>query len=196
MITVLQEKWTKAKTLVAEVLGMLDTSPKSMDRRRLEQIPGFLIYVVQTYREMTPYLIGLHMLTIDSWRSNRDEDGCRLVATSEILLLLKNQEGRHEGPKRVWAVPQLGADMEALATLLAVDKPKLKRVHCRTKGQVYYGFSDASGAAFGASFQIGDKIEIEYRQWCTEVTEVESSSWREANNLAEHLERIVKEKDL
>jgi hypothetical protein len=83
-----------------------------------------------------------------------------------------------------------------MGTLLAGDQPKLKRVRCRTKGQAYYGFGDASGAAFGASFQIVDKIEFEYGQWCTEATEVESSNWREANNLAEHLERTVREKDL
>jgi hypothetical protein len=54
-----KEKWTKAKRLVEEVAEMIVATPTSMDRKRLEQIRGFLIYVVQTYREMTPYLIGL-----------------------------------------------------------------------------------------------------------------------------------------
>jgi hypothetical protein len=47
MITVSQEKWTKAKALVAEVLEMGDTNPKSMNRKRLEQIRFFKIYVLE-----------------------------------------------------------------------------------------------------------------------------------------------------
>jgi hypothetical protein len=89
--------------------------------------------------------------------------------------------------------------MDALGELLAGDVPKLKHVWCQTKGQDFYGFGDASGSSFGASFQIGDKIDkidVEYGQWCTKITEVESSSWREANNLIEHLERIVKKHKL
>jgi hypothetical protein len=117
-------------------------------------------------------------------------------SASDILMLHKNQELRREGPKRVRAAPRLASDMEALKELLAGDVPRLKRVRCRVKGQAFYGFGDASGSSFGASFQIGDEIDVEYGQWCTEVTEVESSNWREANNLVEHLERIVKKHNL
>jgi hypothetical protein len=97
-IVVSKEKWKRAKRLVEEVAEMIVATPTSMDRKRLEQIRGFLIYVVQTYREMTPYLIGLHM-TIDFWRPNRDEEGWRVRPASDILLLHKNQESRREGPK-------------------------------------------------------------------------------------------------
>jgi hypothetical protein len=161
------------------VAEMIVATPTSMDQKRLEQIRGFLIYVVQTYREMTPYLIGLHM-TIDFWRPIRNEQGWRVRLASDELMSHNNQESRVEGPKHVRAAPRLASDMEALRTLLDGDVPRLKRVRCRTKGQAFYGFGDALGSSFGASFQIGDKIDVEYGQWCTETKESESSNWKEA----------------
>ncbi len=72
-----REKWDKARTQMKEVLAMLTKDPTKMNRKRLEQIRGFLQYVMQTYTSMTSYLIGFHM-TIDSWRSGRDDEGWRL----------------------------------------------------------------------------------------------------------------------
>jgi hypothetical protein len=122
-----QDKWDKAKGLVAEMQAMVATSGQRLDRVQLEQIRGFLIYVVQTYRSMTPYLICLHM-TIGSWRDNRDAEGWRVKARSEPLLMSKNQEQGREGPKKVKAVPRLPEDLEALATLLGGPEPKMQRV--------------------------------------------------------------------
>ena len=45
-----------------------------MDRARLEAIRGLLVYSARTYRDMNPYLKGLH-LTLDSWRLHRYRDG-------------------------------------------------------------------------------------------------------------------------
>jgi hypothetical protein len=56
-----------------EISEMLDRKPDLMDRKRLEQIRGFLQYVTQTYTSFASYLIGLHM-TIDSWRDGRDPE--------------------------------------------------------------------------------------------------------------------------
>ena len=44
---------------------------------RMESIIGFLIYVTIKYRDINPYLKGLH-LTLDSWIPYRDKDGCKL----------------------------------------------------------------------------------------------------------------------
>ena len=50
----------------------------NLDRERLEQIRGFLVYLPRTYKWMTPYLKYLH-LTLDDWRPNRDtKTGWRL----------------------------------------------------------------------------------------------------------------------
>jgi hypothetical protein len=59
-----QEKWDKAKQLLQEVKAMLEYDPEKLSRKRLEQIRGFLQYVVQTYSNLGSYLIGFHM-TID-----------------------------------------------------------------------------------------------------------------------------------
>jgi hypothetical protein len=59
---------------VEEVKAMLEKDPTALDRKRLEQIRGFLQYVAQTYTSMTSYMIGFHM-TIDSWRKSRDKEG-------------------------------------------------------------------------------------------------------------------------
>lgn len=40
------------------------------------------------------------------------------------------------------------------------------------------------------------QIHYEYGQWCLEVTEEQSSNWRELDNLVEALERIVVEQEL
>jgi hypothetical protein len=63
-VLVLEDKWNKLKIMVAELKEMVAVRPEGLDRKRLEQIRGFVIYVVQTYPTMKPYLIGLHM-TID-----------------------------------------------------------------------------------------------------------------------------------
>jgi hypothetical protein len=74
--TVTQLKWDKTKALVVELREMVQKDVDRLDRNRLEQIRGFLIYVARTYNFFTPYLKGLH-LTIDSWRPDRDEEGYR-----------------------------------------------------------------------------------------------------------------------
>jgi hypothetical protein len=80
-VLVLQDKWDKLKSMLTELQEMIVTRPEGLNRKRLEQIRGFIIYVVQTYPTMKPYLIGLHM-TIDGWRSNRDlRDGDCLTSS-------------------------------------------------------------------------------------------------------------------
>ena len=73
-----QEKWDKAKSQLREVWKMLELDPDKLSRKRLEQIRGFLQYVVQTYTSLTSYLIGFHM-TIDAWRPGCDHHGWRLA---------------------------------------------------------------------------------------------------------------------
>jgi hypothetical protein len=194
-----QEKWDKAKSHMLEISEMLTTNSDRMDRKRLEQIRGFLQYVTQTYTSFSSYLIGLHM-TIDSWRDGRDLEGWRLP----ILQWRREdkpeddwggieESGPLEAPVFVKAVPRLKHDVKALLALMEPTKPPLKRVRGKATAEVYYGFGDASGCGFGATFQIKDEIIYEYGQWTQEVTETRSSNWRELNNLVEALERIVVE---
>jgi hypothetical protein len=187
---------------VEEMKLMLDKDPTCLNRKRLEQIRGFLQYVTQTYTSLTSYLIGVHM-TIDSWREGRDSEGWRLPVPSWRELDKPDEDWAEdeekpssEVPLTVEAVPRLKHDVDALLRLLKPEKPPLKRVRAKATAKVYYGFGDASGCGFGATIQIGDEIIYEYGQWTQEVTETKSSNWRELNNLVETLERVVKEYNL
>jgi hypothetical protein len=75
-----EDKWIKAKEMLEEMLGEMDAKHGELNRKRLEQIRGFLIYVTRTYPGMLPYLIGIHM-TIDGWRDNRAASGWRLPSS-------------------------------------------------------------------------------------------------------------------
>jgi hypothetical protein len=124
-----QEKWDKAWGLVKEILAMMAKNPDAMNRKRLEQIRGFLKYVTQTYTSLTSYLIGLHM-TIDSWRSGRDPEGWCMPLVGWRDLEKEDEDwggvGKptlEEAPIVVKAVPRLAQDMAALLRLMASDKP-------------------------------------------------------------------------
>jgi hypothetical protein len=51
-VLVSEVKWHKLKNLVAELKEMVTVRPEGLDRKRLEQIRGFVIYVIQTYPTM------------------------------------------------------------------------------------------------------------------------------------------------
>jgi hypothetical protein len=194
-----QAKWDKLKALIGELLEMLSLESKCLNRKRLEQIRGFLIHVVQTYPAMKPYLIGLHM-TIDGWRPNCDEEGWRLPDSMANTVLIKDDEEGGwnlmasilEAPLAVEAVLRFAADVEALSRLCEGKEPPLRSVRCLKSGTFLYGFVDASGLAFGGSVQVSDEIRYQYRQWITSVTEEESSNWRELGNLLEFIKDLVK----
>ena len=72
-----QAKWTKAKAMLDEVEAMCSRTPFALNRKQLEEIRGFLNYMVQTYPPLKPYLTGFH-ITIDGWRAaDRDSEGWR-----------------------------------------------------------------------------------------------------------------------
>jgi hypothetical protein len=56
-----KDKWEKTKGLLVE---MLTLHLRALARKRLQQIRGYLVHIVQTYSMFASYLIGLHM-TID-----------------------------------------------------------------------------------------------------------------------------------
>jgi hypothetical protein len=64
-------------------------------------------------------------------------------------------------------------------------------VRCNKSGTFLYGFADASGPAFGGSAQVGDEIRYQYGQWITQVSEEETSNWRELGNLLEFIKDLV-----
>jgi hypothetical protein len=220
-VFVAQDKWDKAKSLVEEIIGTVETNPKALDHKRLEQVRGFLQYFTQTYSGMTPYIIGFH-LTIDGWRKNREASGWRMKEEpkkkqtskqssheggGDEMLQMKLALGasreklgltssRLEPPKFVQAAPRFLPDLKALRALMAGDKPPLKRARCSKVATAIYSFVDASGRGFGSTFQVGDKVHFQYGQWPDRISETMSSNWRELANLVESLEVEVSEREL
>jgi hypothetical protein len=76
------------------------------------------------------------------------------------------------------------------------SKPRIRKYRCDSNAQVTYGFGDASGRGFGATFQLNGQILYEYGQWTTEDSENSSNCWRELNNLVLALERLLNENKL
>lgn len=196
------DKWKKLKDQLNELDSMLSENPTSLSRKRLEQIRGFLNYVVQTYKPMTPYLNGLHM-TIDGWRTNRDSEGWKLPkprswafpADPETLL---PPEDTPDAPSVVEAKPRLFDDVRALLSLCSSSSPPFRRMRPSRTATLLYGFVDASGPAFGASHQrVGSSnIHYHYGQWTSSVSSEESSNWRELGNLVFYLEGLEKKGEL
>lgn len=69
-----KKKWNKPQQLIEELHRM--SKLESYDRKRLEQIQGYLMYKSWTYKWTILYLKEIH-LTINGWREGRDEEGLR-----------------------------------------------------------------------------------------------------------------------
>ena len=182
-VLVSDAKWDKTKAVLEELNDLLLEAPDNIPVKVLERIRCFLNYVTQTYRPLIPYLNGLH-LTLDGWRPNRDAEGWR----SKI----SEKTPHPDPPTHVKAKPRLFDDVQALRRLCDSEKPPWRRVRAKKSASVFYGFGDASGAAFGATLQkAGDPehgVTYQYGQWTTTISEEESSNWRELANLVEFLE--------
>lgn len=91
---VMQMRWDQTKRFLGDIRTLYNEGqalvekqgdPVMLDRKKLERTQGFLVYVARTYTTMLPYLKGVHLLTIDSWRAHRDDEGWRI----------KEDEGSH-----------------------------------------------------------------------------------------------------
>jgi hypothetical protein len=209
----------KGPAVGARTLGGYDREGTLLDRKRLESIRGFLLYLTRTYPNMTPHLKGLH-LSIDGWRPDRDEAGWKLpskgrMSEARVKSTLLEQDEDGEWVERV------------------LDKPNKVHAASRFRDDAFAmkafferaGFADASGEGFGGSFSTdggkrglkrgnstvveghklveGDEVaadvdeHVYYRfgQWCAEDSE-ESSNYRELKNLVDSLRRFATDRDL
>jgi hypothetical protein len=134
-------------------LGDARKDSNNMCRQRLEEIRGFLVYVIRTYIGLAPYLIGIHM-TIDGWRAGRDSEGW---CNQKVMVKAGEDDGwtsvglEPTQPPTVVAVPRLADDIAAFTELCRAKEPTLRRVRCSKVVSAYYGFGDASKSGFGAT---------------------------------------------
>ena len=149
---------------------------------------------------MTPNVDAVTSL----WKKTRDKADVAKRGTDHTLRVVLNglakvameMTGDQDIPTFVTSVPRLELDVQALEKLCEHEEPPLRPVRCRESGTVLYGFGDASGQAFGSTFQIDDDIHYQYGQWPARVTEEESSNWRELGNLVDFVSDVVKTRQL
>jgi hypothetical protein len=192
-VTVSQEKWDKAKAMIASMLKELEDNDGLLKHKELERKRGFLLYVTRTYPAMVPYLKGIH-LTLDGWRKGRDFEGWKALSRADRKAQEAGEDyGANAGanpPVQVSGKPRLYSDLEALTALFLPTSPPLRRIRSNAIIEVYYGFGDASQDGFGFNIQVDGRIVYRFGQWCDEVSE-KSSNYRELLNLVERLEELV-----
>ena len=162
LVLVTEEKWAKGKSQLQELKNIIKKD--NVSRKRLQEIRGFLNYIVMTYPLILSYLVGLH-LTIDGWRRGRDSSGWRNFSYDPLAEQEKSMHqtchGNDDGPSEVIVKPRLRSDVMALETLMQSDTPPLRRARSKHMIHVFYGFGDASGSAFGTTLGHAGKIFFE-----------------------------------
>ena len=154
MILVSLKKWEKGKDIVKRIQDELLVKGK-LDFKQLERDRGFLVYLSRTYRNLCPYLKGIHQ-TLDSWHSGRDNDGWKLTK-AELFKFMKSDEEFDNSyqvdgaPASVLLASRLKENLEALAFLLDGSTAKRVPVRLVSTGFVHYGMGDASGNGYGAA---------------------------------------------
>ena len=197
--SVTQERWDKTRKLLQELRLEFDvhaTRPlesPGLNRKRLEQVRGFLVYVSRAYTSLKPYLKGIH-LTIDGWRPDR-EDGWRdrLLKEEWISSNLEFSLGDLGAPEFVTPVRRYEMDLRALEQLTEFSTPPELPVRPSGSATAFYGFRDASGHGFGVSVWDPESgVDAQQGIWSESVSR-ESSNFREAVNLVIKLETMVEE---
>ena len=163
------------------------------------------MHLAGTYPNIKPRLEGFHH-TLDGWRGHRNSDGWKLK-NDEIESVIR--EGRRNDnfpldflyPKQhhdgtVIAVKRLRYDLLALGNLFNTIEPPLRLVRGKRIMVVKYGFGDASGSGFGASW-IDEEGSISYRYgiWDSDQSS-HSSNFRELCNLVDTLEHMASSNEL
>ena len=203
-----QKKWDKTKDMIGELEQLLTAQEgEALPLKRLEQIRGFLIYVSRTYEWMPPYLKGLH-LTIDSWREGRNKAGWKVKRprAQQVIWEWEGEQwvdmnpedyaavttGPSKAPERVIAVPRLKSDVHALRKLFQSAEPSVAILRASQSVAALYLMGDASGKGFGSVLWDAEQIYWESGHYATDL-QLESSNFREADNLVTRLEQLETE---
>ena len=209
-----QEKWDKGKGIVEVLYDQVVVNHAVwLDRQSLEKDVGFLVHLSRTFPAFFAYFKGIYH-TMESWRCGRDSGGWRFSKTAWWNLMAgavdDDEDGledlpfdearrifarRHQAedkPTQVRVVDRLANDLTALKALFDHATPPRRLVRGKAIKQAQYGFGDASGKGFGASWEVRNG-ELYYRlgTWGEDM-DGHSSNLRELKNLVETLEVMAK----
>jgi hypothetical protein len=211
---VTQERWEKLQhkiRWIAKQLGLTDKyTPENFDDvspevdrgaegmihfKTTEQFVGFVVYVSMTYKSLVPYLKGIY-LTLNSYRPDRDEWGWG-IPQKKVKGAPRPNLPYEKPPEWVEVKPRLKHDMQALMELTRHDEPPDIPIRA-TNTKAMFLVGDASGAGFGSSSweQGSDEVHADFGKWMEDVTDNESSNFREAANLVIRLKRMLKSGEL
>jgi len=147
---------------------------------------------------MVPYLRRIHH-TLESWRLGRDDEGLKYNATDwmqyldglEVDFDASNKEDGKKwndwkakavsdnqdssAPATVLAVQGLEADVRALSDLFEKEMPQQRLVRGTAVMREMYGFGDASGSGFGASWKKRGNIKYRFCLWGSDLDESTSN---------------------
>ena len=185
----------KGKAIVERIKDELLVKGK-LDFKQLERDRGFLVYLSRTYRNLCPYLKGIHQI-LDFWRSGRDSDGWKLTKAELLQFMTSDEEVDNSyqderSPASVLPASRLKEDLEALAFPLNGSIAKRVPVRLVSTGFVHYGMGDTSGNGYGAAIHVKGKLHFRYGDWSTKKGEI-SSNYRELNNLVVSVKTLYEE---
>ena len=104
------------------------------------------------------------------------------------IFLRRNQT---EQPAKVKPVGRLSNNLKALKKLFKSDKPPRRFVRGKSIKEAMYGFGDASGQGFGASWEVREgELYFRLGTWGEDMSSA-SSTLRELKNLVESLELMA-----
>ena len=208
-----QSKWNKGRSFIFNMIQQYVNDDRvssarepSFDYKFLEKGRGFLVHLSGTYPSIKPRLKGLHQ-TLETWRNNRDEDGWKIESHELTNLISEGRRSKEEifsssiDPRQVkggtvTGVKRLRLDLLFLGNLFNILEPPNRLVRGKHIMMAKYGFGDASGSGFGASWTNNDgSINYRYGTWGTDAQN-NSSNYRELNNLVETLEHMGRKNEL
>jgi hypothetical protein len=223
-VSISQEKWERVQQILVryqERIANHATGVVEVDYKQLEKDTGFLVHVFMTYENLRPYLKGFY-LTLNGWRFDRDEEGWKLGKKdwedmAEELWqdrdlwrdAFEDSKGKSQhimsgegAPIMVKVNSRFIRDIEVLQLMFKEERPSSRLIRGFSVARILYGFGDASGAGFGASWTTpgtGDERDrgVRYRfgRWGDEGRNT-SSNYRELRNLVETLESMGSQGEL
>lgn len=218
-LTISQEKWDKVKEILERYCSQMGGEAARgkplgnvwLDFKTLERDTGFLVHVMMTFENLRPYLKGFY-LTMNGWRYDRYPAGWKRkrddwmaqveekwgdpTRWEELRAMEHERQGNERAPNSVRALEQLREDVWVLKEMFQKDTPSLRLIRGRKTGRILYGFGDASGAGFGASWssrRVGSEgttgASYRFGRWGKEGDDT-SSNFRKLRNLVDTLDEL------
>lgn len=210
--TVSQDKWNKAKGMIAGLsdayaahVGSESKKPLEFAYKDLEKQRGFLCHLAMTFPILFPYLKGYH-LTLSSHLPFRSEDGWKMKELEWIGEIESRVEAGKltraeadkildiddvEAPQFVTPVPRFEQCLRALEKFFGSAEPPNVVDRSDNISLLIYGFADASKSGLGSILDLGDRTKYRIGVWGADSSD-NSSNWREFRNLVLTLEEEQK----